>query len=280
MKDFVGLNIARYRKEQDLTQNELAKQLSISYQAVSKWENGVTKPDISLLPVLASILNVSIDSLMGYSHNFDPRSYYEEVYNNDEYFWGVEPSAMCLKVLELLPPTKPLSLLDIGCGEGKDAVFFARCGYKVSAFDISDAGIQKTKRLAEKANVYVDVFKANILDFRLERKYDILFSNGVLHHVKPELRNEIFANYKEFTEDGGINVLQCLIEKPFITDVPGKYNHSEHWKSGQLFTLYHDWYLEECSEYVFDCNSSGVPHKHAANRMYARKIIQSAGSIK
>ncbi|MBI9011363.1 MAG: methyltransferase domain-containing protein [Clostridiales bacterium] len=272
MKDIVGLNIARYRKSQNLTQDELAKQLSITYQAVSKWENGITKPDVSLLPVLASILNVSIDSLMGYSHNFDPRSYYEDVYNNDEYFWGVQPSAMCLKVLELMPPTKPLSLLDIGCGEGKDAVFFARCGYQVSAFDISNAGIEKTKKLAEKANVYVDVFKANILDFRLEKKYDILFSNGVLHHVKPELREEIFSNYKEFTKDGGINALQCLIEKPFISDIPGKYSLSEQWKSGQLFTLYHDWYLEECSEDVFDCNSSGIPHKHAVNRMYARKM--------
>jgi tellurite methyltransferase len=274
------LNIARYRKSQNLTQDELAKQLSISYQAISKWENGITKPDISLLPVLASILNVSIDSLMGYSHNFDPRSYYEDVYNNDEYFWGVQPSAMCLKVLELMPPTKPLSLLDIGCGEGKDSVFFARCGYQVSAFDISDAGIQKTKRLAEEANVYVDAFKANILDFRLERKYDILFSNGVLHHVNPELREEIFANYKEFTEDGGINVLQCLIEKPYINNIPGKYSLSEHWKSGQLFTLYHDWHIEECSEYVFDCNSSGIPHKHATNRMYARKVVQNASSLK
>ncbi len=280
MKDIVGLNISRYRKAQNLTQDELAKQLSISYQAISKWENGITKPDISLLPVLASILNVSIDSLMGYSHNFDPRSYYEDVYNNDEYFWGVQPSAMCLKVLELMPPTKPLSLLDIGCGEGKDSVFFARCGYQVSAFDISDAGIQKTKRLAEEANVYVDAFKANILDFRLERKYDILFSNGVLHHVNPELREEIFANYKEFTKDGGINVLQCLIEKPYINNIPGKYSLSEHWKSGQLFTLYHDWHIEECSEYVFDCNSSGIPHKHATNRMYARKVVQKSSSLK
>jgi len=272
MKDIIGLNIARYRKERNLTQEELAKQLNISYQAISKWENGQTKPEISLLPVLASILNVSIDRLMGYSHKFDPRSLYEEAYNKDEYFWGVQPSNMCLKVLELMPPTKPLSLLDIGCGEGKDSVFFARCGYKVSAFDISDAGIQKTKRLAEEANVYVDVFKANIWDFRLEQKYDILFSSGCLHYIKPELREEIFDNYKEFTVDGGINALHCFVDKPFINDVPGKPSHSQHWKTGELFTLYYDWYIEECSEYVFDCNSSGIPHKHASNKMYARKI--------
>ena len=273
MKDILGSNIVRYRKERDLTQEELAKQLNITYQAVSKWENGQTKPDISLLPLLASILNVSIDRLMGYSHNYDPHSYYEDFYRKDEYFWGIQPSMMCLKVLELMPPTKPLCLLYIGCGEGKDSVFFARCGYNVSAFDISDAGIEKTKRLAEKANVFVDVFKANIWDFRLERKYDILFSSGVLHYIKPEIKEEIFSNYKRFTEIGGINALHCIVDKPFINDVPRKESHSQHWMSGQLFMLYHDWYIVECSEYVFDCNSAGIPHKHAANRMYARKMM-------
>jgi hypothetical protein len=43
-------------------------------------------------------------------------------------------------------------------------------------------------------------------------------------------------------------------------------------QSGELFTHFHDWYIEQCSEYVFDCNSSGTPHKHAANRLFARKI--------
>ncbi len=273
MKDIVASNIVRYRKEKNLTQEQLAKQLNITYQAISKWENGQSKPDISLLPVLASILNVSIDALMGYSHNFDAHSYYEKDYNDEKYFWGVKPSDMCLKVLELMPPIKELTLLDIGCGEGKDAVFFARCGYKVTAFDISEAGILKTKKLAKAANVHVDVFKANILDFRLEKKYDILYSNGVLHHIKSELRQEIFDNYKKFTSDGGLNVFQCLVEKPFIKDIKGKYSLSKHWKSGQLFTLYHDWYIEDCMEYIFDCNSSDVAHKHAANKLYARKSI-------
>ncbi len=272
MKEIIGSNIARYRKEKNLTQEELARQLKITYQAISKWETGQTTPDIAILPTLASILNVSIDRLIGYSHNFDPRSYYEEAYKNEEYFWGIQPSTMCLKVLEHMPPVKPLSLLDLGCGEGKDAVFFARCGYKVSAFDISEAGIEKTKRLADQANVYVDVFKANIWDFRLERKYDILFSSGVLHYIKPELREEIISNYKDFTADGGLNALHVFVKKPFISDAPEKENHSYHWTSGQLLSLYHDWLMEDYSEYVFDCNSSGIPHKHAANRMYARKM--------
>jgi len=273
MKDTVSLNISRFRKERKLTQEDLSKHLNISYQAVSKWENGLSKPDISLLPALASMLNVSIDQLMGYSHNFDTPSYYEEEYRGDDYFWGIQPSSMCLKVLELMPPTRPLSLLDIGCGEGKDAVFFARCGYQVSAFDISQAGIEKTKRLAAKARVDVDVFRANVWDFRLEKEYDILYSSGVLHYIKPDLRQEIFRNYKKFTARGGLNALHCFLKKPFIEEAPDKERAANLWKSGELLTFYHDWQIEESREYIFDCHSSGVKHRHAANRMYARKIM-------
>ncbi len=57
---------------------------------------------------------------------------------------------MCLEVLRILPPDRPLKVLDAGCGEGKDAVFFAKNGYKVSAFDITQSGIDKAKRLAER----------------------------------------------------------------------------------------------------------------------------------
>lgn len=274
MKNIVGENIARYRKGKGFTQDEIAKKLNITCQAVSKWEKGHASPDLSLLPSLASILSVSIDKILGYSHNFDSRSYYEADYNKEEYFWGLTPSTMCLKVLELMPPTKPLKLLDIGCGEGKDAVFFARCGYVVSAFDLSDAGIEKTKRLADQANVFVDVFKANLWDFRLEQKYDILFSSGVLHYIKPELKEEIFQNYKEHTKSKGLHAMHCLVDKPFIKSVPGKQSHSQHWKSGHLLSLYDDWYIEGCEEYVFDCHSGGIPHKHAGNRVFARKISE------
>ncbi|MBQ8292460.1 MAG: helix-turn-helix transcriptional regulator [Bacilli bacterium] len=57
--------IQKLRKECGMTQNELAEKLFISYQAVSQWENGNTKPDIDLLPKLAEIFNVSIDELFG-----------------------------------------------------------------------------------------------------------------------------------------------------------------------------------------------------------------------
>ncbi len=62
--DTIGKRIAEYRKKKDLKQDELAEMLGVSPQAVSKWENGLSCPDISLLPELSKILGISIDELV------------------------------------------------------------------------------------------------------------------------------------------------------------------------------------------------------------------------
>ena len=61
----IGERIAELRKARSMTQEELASVIGVSAQSVSKWENGNTMPDISLLPVIAGIFEVSIDSLFG-----------------------------------------------------------------------------------------------------------------------------------------------------------------------------------------------------------------------
>lgn len=59
----LGKKIKELRCKRNLTQNELSEKLFVSYQAVSQWENGTTNPDISVLPKLASVFEVSIDEL-------------------------------------------------------------------------------------------------------------------------------------------------------------------------------------------------------------------------
>lgn len=60
----LGENIAALRKNRGFTQEELAKRLGVSPQAVSKWENGTACPDIALLPEIADIFSVTVDDLM------------------------------------------------------------------------------------------------------------------------------------------------------------------------------------------------------------------------
>jgi transcriptional regulator with XRE-family HTH domain len=61
----LGNRIADLRKKAGITQEQLADHLGLTYQAVSKWENGLSCPDILLLPKLAAIFGVSVDSLLG-----------------------------------------------------------------------------------------------------------------------------------------------------------------------------------------------------------------------
>ena len=104
-------NIVRFRKSKGYTQEELAKKLNISSQAVSKWENAQSLPDIALLPALAGILETDIDTLMGYIPKKKMVTPYEDRYNAKEYYWGTMPNEMCMEVLRRYYPTRPLRLL-------------------------------------------------------------------------------------------------------------------------------------------------------------------------
>lgn len=62
----IGSKIASKRRERGITQEELATFLGVSKPAVSKWESGQSYPDITLLPVIATYFNMTVDELLGY----------------------------------------------------------------------------------------------------------------------------------------------------------------------------------------------------------------------
>lgn len=69
MEQTLGKRIAMLRRQKGLKQDDLANELDVSPQAVSKWENDQTCPDISLLPRLAQLLEVSVDELLSGKKN-------------------------------------------------------------------------------------------------------------------------------------------------------------------------------------------------------------------
>ena len=64
MNETIGNRIAKFRKAKGMTQEELAHHMGVSSQAVSKWENDASCPDISLLPQLCKVLGVTTDELL------------------------------------------------------------------------------------------------------------------------------------------------------------------------------------------------------------------------
>ncbi len=272
MNNSIGNHISQKRKEIGLTQQALAEQLGISFQAISKWETGATAPDILLLPKLASILNTTVDAIVGF--NTPPQTHYEAKYRQTDFYWGIRPNHLCYEIMKLRPPIKLYHVLDIGCGEGKDAVFFAKNGYAVTAFDIAESGIQKAHDLALRNQVEICLMKSDVHDFRTNIMFDIIFSSGVFHYISRDKRKSVIDYLKANTNDNAIIAANVFVSKPFIEAAPDleeREKSVEPWFSGELAYYFHDWYIHKSEEVVFDCNSGGTPHKHCMNILIAEK---------
>lgn len=78
MNLMIGEKIRKFRRDRNLTQEEVAQHLGISFQSVSKWERGDGYPDITLLPALANYFGVTVDELLG-MNELSAQQQYEEI---------------------------------------------------------------------------------------------------------------------------------------------------------------------------------------------------------
>lgn len=65
----IGEIIRKYRKERNLTQEEVAGRLGVTAPAVNKWEKGVSMPDITLLAPIARLLNITLETLLSFQED-------------------------------------------------------------------------------------------------------------------------------------------------------------------------------------------------------------------
>lgn len=73
--------------------------------------------------------------------------------------------------------------LDIGAGEGADAIRLAKLGYEVDVIEVSPVACRKIERFANRENVHLDIRNESIDQAVLFRRYDVVLMNGVLHYV-------------------------------------------------------------------------------------------------
>lgn len=126
----IGNKISLLRKSANLTQMELANRLGISFQAVSNWERGISMPDISNLGLLAEILGVTVDELIGDKKASDiitgadtPDSISVEEFN------AVSPLLSPEKNRELLDVIKTDGITEQSAVKLSDSVNLAACSF-------------------------------------------------------------------------------------------------------------------------------------------------------
>lgn len=98
MKIEIAENIRRMRNEKDLTQEQLAEQIGVSAQSVSRWETDASYPDIQMLPVIAAFFNVSVDRLMGIDTS-DIKRQIDEVMRESNRLQSEGKNSECIKLL-------------------------------------------------------------------------------------------------------------------------------------------------------------------------------------
>lgn len=126
---------------------------------------------------------------------------YEEVYRESKYALG-EPTKEFVRFFETLSGPN-LRVLDVGCGQGRDALFIARLGHSVVGIDQSPTGIRDLLADAAAESLNVEGYVADIRSFEPDGLFDVLLIDRTLHMLGTCERSTVLARLLESVASRG-----------------------------------------------------------------------------
>jgi len=131
---------------------------------------------------------------------------WDDRYNTDKYVYGKEPNLFFASSLKQFKPGK---ILLPGEGEGRNAVFAAKLGWEVDAFDQSSVALEKAKSLAQANGVDIRYQVSNITEYTFENDtYDTI--GLIFIHANPEIRKLLHNQVEKALKPGGSLILQAF----------------------------------------------------------------------
>lgn len=217
------LYIKELREAKGLTQKELADLLQVSFQTVSKWENGVNFPDITQIPRMADIFGVSSDIILGLEPlQKEERIKYDEVgYWNDKrelikvwkkLYWNDDYFRFFIR--DVLKFSGPVNMIDFGCGYGylgtKLMPLLAE-GSSYTGVELDQGQIDEAEGIFSKTSYKYKFIKENIYDFQPKEQYDFAVAMLLLSYMpQPE---KLLQKMKECLKpDGTILLIDVNME--------------------------------------------------------------------
>ncbi|MFK4327351.1 SAM-dependent methyltransferase [Bacillus sp. RC97] len=155
------------------------------------------------------LLNM-LDSLLR-----EPAQFWDDFYSNREKeipFFTNKPDENLVSYFEkkLLNSGK---VLELGCGPGRNAIYFAENGCLVDAVDLSKESIHWATERAKEKNVNVNFIHDNIFDLQIEEgTYDIVYDSGCFHHIAPHRRMSYIDLVKKALKPGGYFAITCFVQ--------------------------------------------------------------------
>jgi tellurite methyltransferase len=188
----------------------------------------------------------------------------------DSYIWGTDPSGFAREVAELLPPGA--RVLELGCGEGRDSVFFSSLGFDVTGVDSAAAGIEKAQRLARARGVPVRWVTTDMATVTVEGPFDLVYSCGAVHYVPRAERDRLLAATKTLTRPGGLHAHIVFTDREIYVEME---EVIDYFLPGELARLYGDWMSLGREAGAIRCAQDGTPHRHSVETLIARRPAES-----
>ena len=149
------------------------------------------------------------------------------------------------EVLEAMDTVKPCKALDLGCGQGRNALFLAQHGFDVTAVDQNELSLEMLQSIVEQEDLEMPVGIYDINSASIGQSYDFIVSTVVLMFLQAERIPAIIRNMQEQTSIGGYNLIVCAMD---TEDYPCSVNFSFTFKEGELANYYQDWELVKYNE--------------------------------
>jgi tellurite methyltransferase len=190
---------------------------------------------------------------------------FEESYKKDKFIFGKEPSKIVSRILKY---KKGGSVLDLGVGEGRNAIFLSMKGFEVEGVDISKTGVDRFLKIAEENRLNVKGIVEDITKFKMTKNYDIIISISILEFLQKKDIQKVIENMKKHTKKKGLNVIVSFTEDNPNKKIPYLF------RRGELKSIYADWEILEYDEKKIGPEKhgkTGKPHFHVIASLLARK---------
>jgi len=133
------------------------------------------------------------------------RYWYPDLSEEERYSIVLEHSQNWAELLKQIKGLKPGKALDLGAGEGTDAIKLALLGYEVDAVEGTAFGTEKIESFSRQVGVKVNAIRMDVHDFESRKTYDVVICNGLLHYIND--KNCILEKIWRATRPGGF----CLL---------------------------------------------------------------------
>lgn len=167
--------------------------------------------------------------------------YFEKVYKRIKFTFEEDDKLMhtLLRYLRLG------KVLDLGCGEGGNALFLAEKGFKVTCVDISLIATEKIKAEAKRKKLNLNAICSDLEEYKIKGMFDVILCIGTFHFMPENKAKELLMQMRQHTAKKGLNIIISFLENDPTKGSKDMY----YFGKGELKQLYADWEIIEYKEF-------------------------------